>query len=179
MQKPQKPQKPQESIEDLIYSLYKTKDIGQYVQLILQRFHNLSIYVIEPYIPQNTGEPLKIPAGDNYTIYDYGGRLVVTINDILSAPLFAFGEFLAAIEAALQILLDASAQEIAILGDQRGKLFIWDRCDKLETLENIIVKIVNFAPPETFGITREAVMEYLKSHGMGPPKTRPTPLPPG
>jgi len=163
----------QESIDDYIGSLYKTQDIQQYVSLLLQRYHTLTIYVIEPFIAQNEGEPLKIPTGENYSIYDYGGRLVVTPNDILNTSIFACGEFLLAIESALQLLLDASAEEIAILGDQRGKLFMWDRCDRLNTIENIAIKLINFMPPESFGLTREAVLRYLEKIGQRP-KTRPT-----
>jgi hypothetical protein len=161
---------------ELINSIYSMEDISSFITLLLQRFHTLTIYVIEPYIAQSEGEPLKIPAGKNYSIYDYGGRLVVAPNDIYASSLFVCGEFLNAVEQALQMILDVDAKEIAILGDQRAKLFVWDRCDRLNTLENLAVKLINFTPPETFGVTREAVMRYFKEHGIRP-KTRPAPTP--
>ncbi len=160
-------------IENLIASIYTMQDIHQFVYLVLQRYHTLTLYVIEPYIAQNEGEPLKIPVNDNYTIYDYGGRIVVAPNDIYAVSLFACGEFLNATEQALQMVLDAEAKEIAILGDHRAKLFVWDRCDRLNTFENNPIKLINFSPPEAFGITREAVLRWLKEHGMAP-KIHPT-----
>jgi hypothetical protein len=161
-------------IENLIASIYTMQDIHQFIYLTLQRFHTLTLYVIEPYIPQNEGEALRIPVSENYSIYDYGGRIVVTPNDVYAVSLFACGEFLLAVEEALQIILQAEAKEIAILGDHRAKLFVWDRCDRLNTIENNPVKLINFGPPEAFGLTREAVLRWMRAHGMEP-KTRPTP----
>lgn len=160
-------------IENLIASIYTMQDIHQFVYLVLQRYHTLTIYVIEPYIAQNEGEALKIPVNDNYSIYDYGGRIVVTPNDVYAVSIFACGEFLNAVEQALQMVLDAEANEIAILGDHRAKLFVWDRCDRLNTLENIAIKLINFSPPEAFGVTREAVLRWMQERGMAP-KTRPS-----
>ncbi len=149
-------------------SIYKMKDVHAFIRLILQRFGTLTLYVIEPYIEQNAGEALKIPANDNYSIYDYGGRVVISANDIYATSLFACAAFLKAIEQTLQILIDIGATEIAILGDQRAKLFIWDRCDRLKTFENIPISVINFNPPESFGITSAAVRRYLEERGMKP-----------
>jgi hypothetical protein len=154
------------------------KDVHAFTRLILLRYGTLTTYVIEPYVEQNTGEPIKIPAGENYTICDYGGRLVVTANDIYATSLFSCGPFLKSVELTLQMILDAGATEIAILGDQRAKLFMWDRCDRLKTIENVPINVINFNPSEPFIITRDAVLRYLREHGMTP-KTRPTAAPAG
>src|SRR6476660_147818 len=82
-----------------------------YLLLILKHYASLTIYAIEPYIPQNT-EVLKIPAGDNYSIYDYGGRLVVTADDIFQSPLFATTGLLNAVDQAIDLLIDAGTKEI-------------------------------------------------------------------
>lgn len=154
------------TIDDLINSIYTTTDIQPFVRLILQRFHTLTVYIIEPYVPQNEGPPIKIPFGELYSIYDYGGRMVITPNDIYNAPLFACGEFFNAIESVIKMLVDSKTEEIAILGDQRAKLFIWDKCERLNTIEKIPLKLINFSPPETFSTQREFVNDYLKAHNM-------------
>jgi hypothetical protein len=161
-------QPPSSDIENLIASIYTMQDIHPLVYLTLQRYHSLTMYVIEPYIAQNEGEPLKIPASENYSIYDYGGRIVITPDDVYKNSIFVCGNFLAAVEEGLQLVLQADAKEIAILGDQRAKLFTWDLCDRLNTLENNPIKLINFSPPDAFIITREAVIRWLRDHGMTP-----------
>jgi len=158
-------------IENLIASIYTMQDIHQFVYLVLQRFHTLTIYVIEPYIAQNEGEALKIPASENYSIYDYGGRIVVSPNDPYAVSLFACGEFLFAAKQAVEMVVGAEAKEIAILGDQRAKNFVWDACSELNKQANDI-KLINFSPSETFLSTYQSVLEWRQKHSTEP-KIRP------
>lgn len=162
----------QDSIDDLINSIYTKTDVSDYVNLILRRFHTLTFYLIEPYFPQKEGaDSLKIPVTDNYTLHDHGGHLIVSANDIYDTPLFSCAEFLLAAEKAIEMLVGAAVQEIAILGDYRAKLLVWDTLDKLnhsaEYSKNPL-KLINFSPPEAFGMTRESVLRFLKDSGMAP-----------
>jgi hypothetical protein len=161
-----------DTIEDLINSIYTRSDISDYVHLILKRFHSITLYLIEPYFPQKKSQDvIKKPLTDNYTLYDHGGHILVTPNDVYSTPLFACGEFLLAVEKALSQLINAAIQEIAILGDMRAKLFVWEYLEKLNlTAEfaNNPLKLINYSAPESYGLTREAVLQYMKDHGMAP-----------
>jgi len=162
----------QDTIEDLINSIYNKSDIGDYVHLLLQRFHSLTLYLIEPYFPQKEQKDITETAlTENYTLHNYGGHVLVAPNDIYSTPLFACSEFLTAVEKALTHLINEKAEEIALLGDMRAKLFVWDYLEKLNLLAefaNNPIKLINFSAPESYGLKREAVLQYMKDHGMTP-----------
>lgn len=149
-------------------SIFSANDVSELVQIILQRFATLTLYVIEPYVALNDGDPLKIPAGPNYTIFDYGGRLVISPNDLYAVCLFSANPFLTAVEQGLYMAIEAGASEIAILGDNRAKNFIWDRCENLKLANKNQISIANYEPRENFIITREAVLRYLTQKGMQP-----------
>ncbi|HEV2614773.1 MAG TPA: hypothetical protein VGV92_08725 [Gammaproteobacteria bacterium] len=142
-----------------------TSDLYIYLMLILKHYASITIYIIEPYVAQNT-EVLKIPAGENYSIHDYGGRLVITPDDIFEASFFACGGLLAATDQAIGMLLDAGVKEIAVLGDVRAKTFVWDTCERLAEFENIALKLINFHPSEGFTKMRSTIIRYLDDQGM-------------
>jgi len=141
-----------------------TDEIYLFLMLVLKHYASITIYTIEPYIAQNK-EVLKIPAGENYSIHDYGGRLVVAPNDIFEVPFFATGGLLNAVDQAIELLLSADIKEIAVLGDPRAKSYVWDKCERLAEFENIILKLINFHPSEGFTKTRSAITRYLEDQG--------------
>lgn len=144
------------------------EEISEFLHIILQRYATLTIYVIEPHIPLTNGEPIKIAAGERYSINDYGGRLVIAANDPMLSDLLVAGPFLAAIAQALQLLQDVGAQEIAILGDIRGKQFLWTQCEIKKALQGVALAVVNFNPAQQFTDRFEFIRRYLKEHGMEP-----------
>lgn len=149
--------------EDIFISPMAADEIYVFLILILKHYASLTIYVIEPYLPQNK-DVLKIPAGDNYTIHDFGGRLVIAPDDIYEVPFFSSGGLLNAVDQAMEILIDAGIKEIAVLGDNRAKSFVWDKCERLVD-ENIVLKLINYNPPEAFGKVRSAITRYLEDQG--------------
>ena len=156
-------------LEDDFANIFITENIQTYLAFLLRHYGSLTLYVIEPYIPQNDDTPLKIKATEHYSIHDHGGRLVVAPNDIYDTPFFACGEFLDACEQALHLLLDAGALEVAILGDDRAQAFVWDMCKRLEEANKKSIQLVNYVPPEHFvGVTREALLRYLSDRGEKP-----------
>ncbi len=144
------------------------EEMAEYLHLLLRRFCTLTIYVIEPYIPLTEGEPLKIPAGKRFSVYDYGGRLVISANDPILSDLFVSGPFLSAIQEALNLLQQLGAQEIAVLGDLRGKQFLWAQCEMLKLAQQTAPSLVNFNPAQQFNDKFEFIKRYLKEHGMEP-----------
>lgn len=151
------------------------EEMSSYLHLLLRRFCTFTIYVIEPYIPLNETFA-KIPAGERFSVYDYGGRLVVSANDPVLTDLFVSGPFLAAIQKALDLLQQAGAQEIAILGDLRGKQFLWAQCEMLKLAQKVAPSLVNFNPAQQFNDKFEFIKRYLEEHGMKP---RLSPVPKG
>lgn len=147
------------TMDELLFDA-SDNDLYVYLLLLLKHYASLTIYIIEPYVAQNA-DVLIIPVGDNYSIYDYGGRLVITPNDIFQTPLFAITGLLDAIDQAIEMLIDAGTKEIAILGDMRAKCFVWDKCERLENA----LKLINFQPLESFTKTRSAIVRYLEDQG--------------
>lgn len=151
--------------DEFFSELIATDEIYAYLVLILKHYASITLYTIEPYIAQND-EVLKIPAGDNYTIHDYGGRLVIAPNDVYDTPFFSTNGLLSATDQAIEMLLDADVKEIAVLGDSRAKNFVWDKCERLAESENIVLKLINYHPPEAFGKLRSAITRYLDDQGL-------------
>jgi hypothetical protein len=141
-----------------------TDELYIYLMLVLKHYASITIYIIEPYIAQNK-DVLKIPAGENYSIHDYGGRLVVAPNDVFEVPFFSTAGLLNATDQAMELLLSAYIKEIAVLGDPRAKSFVWDKCERLAESENIILKLINYHPPEAFTKIRGAITRYLEDQG--------------
>ena len=150
--------------DELFSDLVATDELYAYLMLILKHFASITIYTIEPYIAQND-DVLKIPAGENYNIHDYGGRLVIAPIDIYDTPFFSSSGLLNATDQAIEILIDAGVKEIAVLGDSRAKNFVWDKCERLAESENIVLKLINYHPPEAFGKARHAITRYLEDQG--------------
>lgn len=152
-------------MQDEIFSdLVATDELYAFLMLILKHYASITIYIIEPYVAQNK-EVLKIPAGENYSIHDYGGRLVVAPNDVFEVPFFSTGGLLNATDQAMEMLIDVGTKEIAVLGDQRAKSFVWDKCERLAESENIVLKLINYHPPEAFSKVRGAITRYLEDQG--------------
>ncbi|MDX2164804.1 MAG: hypothetical protein SFW07_05230 [Gammaproteobacteria bacterium] len=151
--------------DELFSDLVARDEIYAYLMLILKHFASITIYTIEPYITQND-DVLTIPAGENYNIHDYGGRLVVAPIDVYATPFFSSSGLLNATDQAIEMLIDAGVKEIAVLGAACAKDFTWDKLKRLEESENIILKLINYHPTEAFEKRRDAAKRYLADQGL-------------
>ncbi len=155
-------------IDEFFSDLMATDETYAFLTLILKHFASITIYTIEPYITQND-EVLMLPAGENYSIHDYGGRLVIAPVDIYAVDFFSSVGLLNATAQALAMLVDAGVKEIAVLGDERAKKYISHILMEDETLG---LKLINYHPPESFGLLRDAVKRYLEDKGLKLKKLR-------